>query len=353
MKYFLLYVLSMFTVLNCFGQDPIFSQYYTTPMYVNPAFAADKQNINFSINNRTYTSKQFDNYNLAQVTAIVPFSLDFLYKSSSSLNHYSGTGISVYQESTGAHNELNSFGALMTFAHSIQLYQQHYLALGLQGGYMRRVLGSEFDWGSQYSIDFGYDPSIVPSIDLADDFTQFATFGAGLQYFYTSSSVQEQFKQYGFDAYAGVSFFNVNRPDQSFFEDTETRLPMAMKVNAGIKYNAAKRLTITPTALWVRQNELNQINTGLYANIVTGDAKTVTKKNVIIIVGTWYRFGDSFITTLGCALYDFKLALSYDFNASNFEYNNKGRGAAEISLKYTLPNKDGEDYSRGLLYPSF
>lgn len=352
MRIFVITILCLSFAFSAFSQDPVFSQYYTTPMYVNPAFAGDKQNINFSINNRMYTNSQLAYYNLAQITGIVPFDADFLY-SSSTLNHYSGVGVSVYQETTGAHSELTSFGALATLAHSVQLGQQHYLALGLQGGYIRKILGSEFNWGSQYSLDFGYDPTIIPSVDFADDFTHYPTFSAGLQYFFTSHDMEDQFKQFNFDAYGGVAFFNVNQPNQSFFEETETRLPIATKINAGIKYNASNRLSLLPTMLWVRQNKNNQINTGVYANIITGDLKNISKKNVIIIVGTWYRFGDSFISTVGCAYYDFKLALSYDFNTTNFKYNNRGKGAAEIYLKYTLPSKDGDKYSRGLLYPSF
>lgn len=353
-KRFYIFLLLLSSVQILVAQDPGFSQYYAAPMYLNPAFVGDKQDLNFSINSRTFTNSEIANYNLIQVSAIVPFNTDFLYNTNTTMDHSSGTGISIYRESTGANGELNTIGAIGSIAHNIQLKRQHFLALGIQGGCIYKKQGNNFNWGSQYSENFGYDPTIIPSVEgLANLSSIFPTFNVGLEYFYNSNVVEDYFKKYDFDAYAGLAFYNVNRPNQSFFNDTYARVPINTKFNAGMKYHATKRFALFPTILWSNQNSNNQFNLGMYANIRSVQTIEAKKSIVNIIAGIWYRVGDSYITTLGFTWYDFKFAISYDFNASNLEYNNKGKGATEVSLKYSIDKKGGERYSRGLMYPSF
>lgn len=349
-------IVSLFLANIVCAQDPGFSQYYATPLFVNTAFVGDKQDLNFGVNHRTFTNSQLAHYNLTQIAGIIPFEADFLYKKrSSSSQHSSGLGFSVYREATGRNDELNTFGSIISVAHCIQLEREHFLSMGIHGGYIRKMQGDNFNWGSQYSLDFGYDPSVISSVDDAlNDFSHFPSFGFGIQYFYKSGVLEDYFKRFDFDAYTGIAFYNVNRPNQSFFDNKEARLPLVIKYNAGLKYHATKRYALYPTLLWEHQNLNNQVNLGMYANVRTSLTEEVAKDVVNILVGVWYRVGDSFITSVGCTYYDFKFAISYDFNATNFSYNNRGKGATEVSLKYTFASKTGRrQYSRGLLYPSF
>lgn len=355
MKKFSTIIVLFFCALFGFAQDPGFSQYYAVPMFINPAFIGDKQDMSFGVNTRTYTNKLLAKYNLTQISGIVPFNADFLYKSSSETNHSSGAGITVYREATGTHNELNSFAALVSLGHCIQIERQHFLSFGMQSGYVRKTQGDNFSWGSQYSEDFGYDPSIPSSInDALQPYSHFPTFGIGLEYFFNSGVLEDYSKAFDFDAYTGIAVYNVNRPNQSFLKNAESRLPLIIKYNGGIKYRVNKRFALFPTILWEHQNLNNQVNIGMYANIRTVLTEAINKKAVNIIAGTWYRVGDSFIATLGFTVYDFKCAISYDFNATKFKYNSKGKGATEVSLKYIVETQGKrERYSRGLLYPSF
>jgi len=104
----------------------------------------------------------------------------------------------------------------------------------------------------------------------------------------------------------------------------------------------------------VRQNNNQQINIGTYASV--GDNTSGPRKkgdySINIILGLWYRVGDSFIVSAGSQFNNFKFAVSYDFNTSSFEYNNRGKGTMEVSLKYNFIRKK-ENIIRGLIYPSF
>ena len=333
-----------------FGQDPVFSQFYAASLFVNPAFAADKQNTNFTINHKTYTNRELASYNLSQVTAVIPFKLQFLSKDPNS-EQSSGCGFSFYREATGSHGELTTMGFMGTLSHCVRLAKSHFLSFGLQASFINRRQGDNFNWGSQYVEDLGFDNSkdvlVIPNLNK-----QFPTFNAGMVWFMNNSSMQSFLQSFKFDAFAGISVTNLNRPNQSFYSGEESRLPMNWKAHGGLKISINQQVSVFPNVMWVRQNLNNQLNIGAYASL---KPKTVEGKDnsYNAIVGIWYRAGESIISSIGSQFQDFKFAISYDFVANRkFIYNNKGKGALEISLKYTLPSAK-EHLQRGYVYPSF
>lgn len=331
------------------AQDPVFSQFYSAAMFLNPALAADKQNTNFTISHRTFTNKEYvEGYNLSQFTAIVPIKLKFLNKFIMS-DHQSGAGFTMYRSSEGKGGQLVSLGFIGTFAHNIQILKSHYISLGLQAAYMNRKIDDNFNWGSQYTEVNGYDPSVMPSIgDKLNVKCQYPTFNAGVVWFMNNTTMKDYLQRFKFDAFAGFSVFNLNRPNYSFVENEVTRLPVNWKLHGGLKFNVSKKFSIFPNAMLVRQNEDNQFNIGAYGSFKPKEFADEAAYNAIL--GLWYRAGESIIVSVGSAYYNFKFAVSYDFRATNkVSY---GKGALEVSLKYTIPSQK-EHLSRGQVYPSF
>jgi len=269
--------------------------------------------------------------------------------------HSSGTALTIYRESSGEGNELSAFGIIASFAHNVQIQKAHFLSLGLQSGFINRHIGNDFRWGSQYEEGFGYNKEIIPSLgDITNLNKNFANFNAGIVWFYNASYLQSYMQRFRFDGFLGASVYNVNRPNQSFFDNIEARLPVNYKVHGGLKCNFTPQFSLFPNLLYVRQNNNQQINIGTYASV--GDNTSGPRKkgdySINIILGLWYRVGDSFIVSAGSQFNNFKFAVSYDFNTSSFEYNNRGKGTMEVSLKYNFIRKK-ENIIRGLIYPSF
>lgn len=332
------------------AQDAVFSQFYTASMFLNPALAADKQGINASFNNRTLTNQEISSYNLNQLTVIYPFRLTkFIYGPTTKFDHRSGLGLTVYREGTGDHAQLNTLGIVLSLAHSVQIAKEHYLGLGIQGGYIHKDHNNDFLWGSQYDPDNGYNPSLTPSVqDVLSLTSDFPVFNVGLVWFYKNSELKEYIRKFNVDAFAGISFYNVNTPNQSFIKGSESEVPVQMKLHGGLFYKASKIISIMPNMIWVTQNGNNQVNLGSYASFTTPDF-ALQEKNIHALAGVWYRWGDSFIASIGSTIYSFTFAVSYDFNTSNFNYNNRGKGIIEFSLKYEMAPKK-ESLQRGLLY---
>jgi type IX secretion system PorP/SprF family membrane protein len=334
-----------------FGQDPVFSQFYAASLFLNPAFAADKQNTNFTINHKTYTNREFAAYNLSQLTALVPLKLKFMSKNPNSENS-SGVGFSFYREATGSNGELVTMGFMGTISHCVRIAKSHFLSFGLQASFINRKQGANFDWGSQYVQDVGFDKNIQASLGMPNLTKNFPTFNAGMLWFMNNTSMQSYLRKLSFDAFAGISISNLNMPNQSFYTGEVTRLPMNWKIHGGLKFSINPQMSIFPNILWVRQNLDNQLNIGAYTSI---KPKTVDSKDnsYNAILGLWYRAGESVIASIGSQFQDFKISLSYDFVANRkFTFKNRGKGALELSLKYTLPTTKAH-LQRGYVYPSF
>jgi type IX secretion system PorP/SprF family membrane protein len=222
----------------------------------------------------------------------------------------------------------------------------------LQGSFINRKQGDNFDWGSQYVEDVGFDKNIQPTLGKPNLTKSFPTFNAGMVWFMNNTTMQSFLQKLKFDAFAGISISNVNRPNQSFYSGETSRLPMNWKIHGGLKFGVNPQLSVFPNILWVRQNLNNQLNLGAYASI---KPKTVDSKDnsYNAIMGVWYRAGESVIASLGSQFKDFKISLSYDFVASRkFRYKKRGKGALELSLKYTIPSAKAH-LQRGYVYPSF
>lgn len=322
-------------------------------MFLNPALAAEKQGITASFNNRTYTNKQISSYSLNQLTLIYPFKLKKLfYSAASKIDHQSGAALSVYHEATGDDAHLNTLGVLISVAHSVQLAKEHFLSLGMQGGYVRKAHDDNFKWGTQYDPDIGYNENITPSVtDILDLVSDYPVFNAGIVWYYKNSSMKKYMRRFNMDAFNGISLYNVNTPNQSFIEGYKVDVPLQFKLHGGVLYKISPLVQMSPSYIYVRQNANNQFNIGTYFSFTTPSMVT-QEKDIKALLGVWYRWGDSFILSAGSKIQQFTFAFSYDFNTSEFNYKDRGKGTFEFSLKYSLaPPK--EAMQRGLLYPSF
>jgi len=348
-------ITAIFSCLACcaFAQDPIFSQFYSASLFLNPALAADKQGLSATFNNRTNTNKNIATYNLNQLTIVYPFKINKLFnKPSTKHDHQSGAGLSLYREGTGSKYTLNTMGALMTLAHSVQLAKQHYLSAGLQAGFINKKQSDNFEWGSQYVEDMGYDKNQQSSMEeLLKDKVNYPLFNAGLVYYFKNSAMQKHMQALNFDAFLGFSIYNINRPNISLIKDGISQIPTTTKLHGGLMYHINNLFSVKPNFIWAQQNQDNQVNFGSYFTATT-QSFAMKSEDIYAMLGVWYRWGDSFILSLGAQYGALSAAVSYDFNTSDFEYKNRGKGATEVSLRYSMPAKK-EKLHRGLLYPNY
>ncbi len=299
------------------AQDPMFSQFYSTPLVLNPAFAGTTYAPRISTTYRNQWPIHADEGTTAYSTYAVSYE-QFV----PALN--SGFGILVLADNAGG-GILKTTNFAANYAYRIELSDEFNVRLGINAGFKQ----SNIDWDRLTFLDQldpitgPLDPSGLPNISNelrpSDLNTTIFDVGAGILA-YTS-------KYYG-----GVSLQHLTTPDEGFFSTNSgllDGLPLRTSVHAGAEFivkEGNKRNPssfVSPNILFVKQGNQGQVNVGAYYN------------HGLVFAGGWFRhsFGnaDAMIAVVGVQYDILKIGYSYDFTLGSGLAAPTG-GGHEISL---------------------
>jgi len=313
------------------GQDAVFSQYYSSSLYLNPALAAAEPTTTFSVNSRVQWKSVVTPYTTNQASLIVP-----IYRSSNKEANIGGIGVSVFQNKAGEIG-LTATGVNLNAAFIIPFNEKNHLLTGVQVGFMQKTIDfSKGQWGAQFDPINGFNSSI-PSGEynfVSSHLYPDVSFGA-VYYNNPRRDIREQGKSF----YLGYSAYHFNRPNESVIASQSSALPVLNKFIAGGEYSINESWNISPNVLVAFQNTSTQINLGLYGTYSFGSADANGMIPSKLIAGAWYRIKDSYIGSIGIGSKFYTIGFSYDMNSSTLRQSSsaKGAGAYEVSLKITSP----------------
>ncbi len=324
----------MVPVIQSSGQSPVFSQYYTTSLYLNPALAGSESDIMIGLNYRAQWNQIQSPYKTAQLSYMHP-----LIKPGGRKKHVGGIGVSLLNDQAG-NNSLTNTGINFTgaFNYHLSSYGNNILTFGLQTGIYRNAVNPEnLQWGSQYNSFTGFDPSLEADPGSLQDQRFYAVINAGILWSYRH---QQRFSSRSWSTYAGLSVYHMNRPNTSLLED-DNQLPLSLRFHGGISLPIAPRTKLTPSTLVVYELSDFQVNGGGYLTYDFDDSNDAT---AAIIVGAWYRLKDAVIIHLGTEINNFRIAFSYDRNVSSFNRYFGNNGSYEFSIQYRIKRKQRSVY---------
>ena len=324
LKSFLL-VFGLFILTNnAFGQDPAFSQFYSNPLYLNPAFAGASNNgcptavLNYRDQwpgiGRTYVtySASYDQH----IDAIG-----------------GGLGVIVAQDKSGSGN-LNTLHASLLYSYLLEVNRDLTIKAGFEASYRSLNL----DWGNLTFGDmidptYGFIYSTDEDIVNNDNNVSFPDFSAGLL-------------GYTENMYFGFSAHHLTQPNQGFI--SVSNLPRKYTAHIGGNFPISRYrnniTTISPNFLYQKQQDFQQFNYGVYIN------------RGPIVGGVWTRNSiknfDSFILMFGLVQDEFKFGYSYDITVSNLK-NSNTLGAHELSFTIFMPCTSKSKSFKTVSCPSF
>ena len=306
------------SIIYSSGQDPVFTQFYNTPIQINPAFAGNSAGPTFIANYRN----QWPAFN-----AYDTYSVSYEQKLE---NLNSGIGLYILSDDAGG-GSIKSNRAHGMFSYHLRMDNGSTLRLGLEAG----IIQSRLDWSKLIFFDqldpqFGAvgpggvrfpSDEIPPDGDFVNNI--YLDISAGMLY-----STEKYF--------AGISFSHMNQPEYSFLTKTENvsgaRIPMRIALMGGYQHtllnanNAHYGTYITPSILLMRQGNFNQINGQVIFNFNQ------------LILGTGYRhagvMGDAVIAYMGWRYEYMKFGYSFDFTVSGLGIGSGG--SHEISIMVNL-----------------
>ena len=312
------------------AQDIHFSQYYNSPLQLNPAHAGGFGKMQAILNYKDQWKS----------VAGVPFKtyggeVDFRVSRKQWKKSYMGVGLQFFSDKAGDGAMGTTSGAL-SVASFKKLDRKNSLSGGLQFGFTQRSVNfSAFTWDNQYDgMNFN---SSLPTYE-PNGFTKFLIMDAGLGAVWNFDK-DEQYTtaNNALKAKAGIAVFHLNRPRYSFLGSGSEREYMKFVFHAssaiGIKNT---RGTIIPAFVVFKQGPLKEITFGgLYKLLLVRDSKiTGYIKSTYLYFGAHYRWRDCIIPSIHFDMGNWGMGLSYDVNVSKLRTASTLRGGFEISLRF-------------------
>lgn len=343
-------VLLICSPFNIRAQDIHFTQFYESPLTLNPALCgAFNGDFRAEINYRNqWAASLGSGYEFSTMAA----SAEYKNVLQGWKGGFLSPGISFFSDKAGT-IQLTTTEVNFSLAGGVYLDPKNTITAGLQGGWSQNSMNLQnVPWDEQY-INGQYDPNAATGEPLAGHTLSYSDFSGGLLYNYSSSAVNIASSQY-VKYNVGVAFFHINQPDMSFYgtNGPGTNLYIRYVFHAGAEFKmSGSNMALAPLAVFYRQGPAQEIDLGIklrYALGLQSSHYTDFSKSRVADFGIYYRAGDAFIALLQMEFPSYSIGFSYDINTSQYISATTGQGAWEISLRYTPQTKVGNGDSHSM-----
>jgi len=307
------------------AQDPNFSQFFASPLTLNPALTGkfDGQ-LRIAGNYRN----QWPTINNAYTTYTASVDAGILKNSIPEVDQF-GVGFMAFSDKAGNGVIQNNFLAISTAYHkSLDEDGINQIGAGFQATYTSKQLDvTKVFFEDQLRSDgfTGVSNEVFNNNQIS---VSYFDVNAGL--LYNGSTNGDN------NIYAGISMYHLNRHKESF-QNGEYYLEPRITFQAGGRIPMGEFNSLHFSGNHSRQAKAtNTMIGGAYSlNLnATDDAPTN------LYLGSWFRFGDAIIPYVGLEFGDFHFGATYDVNVSGLKPGSNMRGGAEFSLIYIKQPKD-------------
>lgn len=329
------------------AQDIHFSQFYLSPLNLNPAMTGVMNcNVRLVANYRNQWSS------VLRSNAFSTYSVSYDQRIPVGRNDYFGVGGTFWGDRAGEANFATLTGKL-SLSYSKKMSggrnDGNYLVVGAEAGVAQRSLDFlKLRWGTQHDGEGGFDPNL-PSLE--DGFNRdnflFADLAAGLMWFMVFDENS--------NFYLGGSFHHLNRSNQSFSEDEEDLLYSRVTGHIGGEFLVSDKFGLVPGLIVMSQGPSFQVNGGTSLKFILGRSR---QEYQAFQVGLWARIAnktesgllsDAAILSTRFDYNNFSLGFSYDVNISPLQPASNSNGGFEFALVYKICGQ----VRRGVYCPNF
>ncbi|MBL4668835.1 MAG: PorP/SprF family type IX secretion system membrane protein [Flavobacteriales bacterium] len=334
MNRIIILLLTCLSLTQLRGQDIHFSQFFNTPLIINPAltgvFGGDQRAMILYRNQWSSIATPYKTYGAS-------FDMRMLDKRNS--NFSLGTGLGVYKDIAGD-SEYGITNVVLSLSGIIQLDKKQHLTIGIQGGFEQRSINNTaLIWDSQYDGS-SYNPSL--SSHETTNYNQGISNGdlnVGLAWVY-SKSQKSIVANDVFSLKLGGVYQHLTQQSLDYgggLDKLYGKMSFHGESNISIK---STNTSFKPSFIYQKQGPSQEVLVGTLIRYAFGhDSKyTGLMNQTALFVGIHTRLGDAFIPSIGYEIANWKLTFSYDANVSKLASTSNGVGGFEISLIFINPN---------------
>jgi type IX secretion system PorP/SprF family membrane protein len=330
-------IFSLFSMLSIGvqAQDPHFSQFFASPLTLNPALTGrfdGTMRIAGNYRNQWPTiNNAFQTY-----TASVDFAI--MQDKLPEIDRW-GVGIHALADQQADGVLKNTYYSFSTAYHKgLDQDGYHQVSVGFQGTFAQKRLNTaNLKFEDQLRSD-GFTGITAEIFNPQNLNINYFDLNAGIMFSgVTSGSI---------NYYAGSSVYHINKPRESF-TGADFALQPRYTVHGGAYFPVGTATVLHTSGLYQAQAGASEIVIGGAFGLTVNPADELNPTT--FFVGSWYRVSDALIPYVGLEFGPFRLGASYDVNTSALRSVSQGRGGFEVSLIYV--NKPSGD--RPLNCPKF
>jgi type IX secretion system PorP/SprF family membrane protein len=324
--------------MQSLAQDPHFSQFFASPLTLNPALTGKFDGVFRAAGNYR---DQWPAISKAFVTSTLSLDAPMLVNRINP-NDTWGVGLMAMTDRT-ANGILNSNYISISTAYHKGLDEDglNQLGFGFQGTYAsKRLDGSQLKFENELDLNGNWTlPSNEP-VDGRSVNVNYFDFNAGVLYNGSTDGYN--------NFYLGASMYHINRPKESYMGNGYYTLNPRLTIHSGGYFKVGETTTLHLTAIFSQQAGANEtvIGGAVAFNLNNDPEETPTN----FYAGSWLRFNDAIIPYVGLEWNDFRLGATYDVNYSSLKVGSQSRGGIEISLIYIKKPASGR---KGIPCPKF
>jgi type IX secretion system PorP/SprF family membrane protein len=306
------------------AQDPNFSQFFASPLTLNPAMTGKFDGVFRVAGNYR---NQWPTINNAYVTKTV--SMDFgVMNNRIPETDQAGVGIMGYTDRAGDGVLVtNSMALSLAYHKGLDENGFHQIGLGFQGGYVNKRLDLTKVYFQDELTPFGFVPGTTGEI--------FSNKQINVSYVDVNAGVIYNGSTNGYNNfYLGASMYHINRPKETF-QGGEFLLNPRVTLQAGGKIPVGSYHALHLSSNFSFQaNAKNLMIGGAFAYNVNNSDEDPTN----FYIGGWTRLSsntnDAIIPYVGLEFKSMHIGYTYDVNISNLKSASNSVGGNEISLIY-------------------
>jgi type IX secretion system PorP/SprF family membrane protein len=307
------------------AQDVHFTQYFTSPLTLNPALTGlVPDDMRLSANYRSQWGSVSAN---PYVTGTVSFDIATL-KGKLPEGDALGLGLlGLYDKSGSGGLKNTTVGLSVAYHKAFGRDRQQHISFGMQANLVQKNLDfARLTFEDMYNNGSG--TLAYPTSEVFNNAQlTYPDFNGGVMY---SGKISDHIT-----TYLGYSYYHFTQPVETFLGNDSYQIHPRHTGYMGGSFDMNPNTVLYASALYQSQASATEIVVGAAVGFILNPGHDEEfQKNTIFYLGGWYRYGDAVAPYIGIEWSKMRLGFSYDANISTFTPATHGVGAYEISLIY-------------------
>lgn len=304
----------------CYAQDPSFSQFFSSPLNINPALTA---NINADWRMISNLRDQWVGPASPYLTGSISFDRKILQEKIPGVEEGNVMGIGgMLMFDHAMAGVAKSIWASLNLSYNIKLVNtdatKHKLGIGFGAIYGRRTVDfNRLDFEEQFT-GYGFNVNLPTGEAALSNMKPYISASAGLTYSYTT-------EKSNFDA--GIAAFHLNKPKQTFLENENQILAMRKVGHANFETFLNERTVLNINGIYQFQDEANYFSVGGAFGYFL-DNPDLSMLNA----GVWYWSKNAIVPYVGLTYKDMQFGFSYDLTVSKLNQATRKPNTFEVSI---------------------